>query len=694
MPAPPEEAGAVPPSQTSTEGAAAAAPAAPEPGAAAATPAADEEPSGGATGGVPPAAASASAAGAEKDEEAEEASASSKPAAAEPTTTVEPAAVAPGATSSPAATEKVAVQKEPDEVRVTLWNNTLQRKVAGTAAPMARSLDDYLAEHPDCEVYTGQTRDKAQEQPASASSAGAVAAVPAAAGAGGNRSPKSSSPPAAAVVRADAAAQAAARQQVVAAQQAVAQQQVAAARAAKNAAAAQAVAEAAQLAAAQAAAVARLAELEEEEEIEQVAKPPAPDRVSLTVCDPDTLARCNLVLVSLMRTEGAASVFCTPIDKEQFPHYHEVMLRSMDFETIRKKLLGIADETGEPLRNNCSGYCSAEEFAVDVRLALLNCICFNDSVPCAADAPIVRLAQKLRAKFERLMDCWVKRPTSASAEDFRPRLDTAEDSCCVVCREKPRVSTLEDMYNIALCDGCDALYHVDCLPEGSMEEEDAPAGEWYCDYCVTHHHAPATPGAPPGAAFAKVCVECNAARETVQYCRVQCGHTAADWQSPPIVYEQVYPLRCEKRHLFLSVSLCLSQACLGKMFVFIYEWHLKNAVFRRHLPASTQEDLRIASLASYECPEGCGAIFSTQPAVVAHSMHCTAGQLKMRGAASAAAAAAAAAPAAAAENVCFTVDADAESPKAAAAAAEGSAVGDASWLCEWCGCDTQVRRKR
>jgi hypothetical protein len=27
-------------------------------------------------------------------------------------------------------------------------------------------------------------------------------------------------------------------------------------------------------------------------------------------------------------------------------------------------------------------------------------------------------------------------------------------------------------------------------------------------------------------------------------------------------------------------SLCLSRACLGKMFVFIYKW-LKNAVFRR-----------------------------------------------------------------------------------------------------------------
>jgi hypothetical protein len=38
-------------------------------------------------------------------------------------------------------------------------------------------------------------------------------------------------------------------------------------------------------------------------------------------------------------------------------------------------------------------------------------------------------------------------------------------------------------------------------------------------------------------------------------------------------------LGCEKRHLFLELSLSLSRACLGKMIVFIYKW-LKNAVFR------------------------------------------------------------------------------------------------------------------
>jgi hypothetical protein len=32
--------------------------------------------------------------------------------------------------------------------------------------------------------------------------------------------------------------------------------------------------------------------------------------------------------------------------------------------------------------------------------------------------------------------------------------------------------------------------------------------------------------------------------------------------------------------IFFEFSLCLSRACLGKMFVFMYKW-LKNAVFRR-----------------------------------------------------------------------------------------------------------------
>ena len=41
---------------------------------------------------------------------------------------------------------------------------------------------------------------------------------------------------------------------------------------------------------------------------------------------------------------------------------------------------------------------------------------------------------------------------------------------------------------------------------------------------------------------------------------------------------------------FGVLSLCLSRACLGKMIVFMYKWHLKNAVFRRGFSRSWTPD--------------------------------------------------------------------------------------------------------
>jgi hypothetical protein len=57
---------------------------------------------------------------------------------------------------------------------------------------------------------------------------------------------------------------------------------------------------------------------------------------------------------------------------------------------------------------------------------------------------------------------------------------------------------------------------------------------------------------------------------------------------------------------FFEFSLCLSRACLGKMFVFIYKWR-KNAVFRR-LPdfgSGYLKDLGCSNTdTSLQCPAG------------------------------------------------------------------------------------------
>ena len=123
--------------------------------------------------------------------------------------------------------------------------------------------------------------------------------------------------------------------------------------------------------------------------------------------------RCSVVLLSLTNTEGCKPVFCapqprslaaapqirranictsepilcrtaltvamaagTPVDREAFPHYHELIREPMDFSTV-----GLRLERGH--------YRSAHAFAQDVRLTLLNCLAFETE-----GTPVVKLAQR------------------------------------------------------------------------------------------------------------------------------------------------------------------------------------------------------------------------------------------------------------------------------------------------------------
>ena len=80
----------------------------------------------------------------------------------------------------------------------------------------------------------------------------------------------------------------------------------------------------------------------------------------------------------------------TPVDKEAFPHYHELIREPMDFSTV-----GLRLERGH--------YRSAHAFAQDVRLTLLNCLAFETE-----GTPVVKLAQRCAYPYHPTSTCFVR----------------------------------------------------------------------------------------------------------------------------------------------------------------------------------------------------------------------------------------------------------------------------------------------
>jgi len=50
--------------------------------------------------------------------------------------------------------------------RITVWNRKTKRKVSGNAAPMEKNLAEYLKKHPECEMYDGQDKHLTVEEKA------------------------------------------------------------------------------------------------------------------------------------------------------------------------------------------------------------------------------------------------------------------------------------------------------------------------------------------------------------------------------------------------------------------------------------------------------------------------------------------------------------------------------------------------
>ena len=162
------------------------------------------------------------------------------------------------------------------------------------------------------------------------------------------------------------------------------------------------------------------------------------------------MQRCYVVVRDLM-TNPQSNAFLWPVDGLQFPEYYRSVPQPLSLSEVRTALV-------EGLYQD-----SIFRFYCDVTLVIENAMAFN-----VENSAVKTAAQKFLLLFERLFFetvlCW---------DHALPSHDS-----CHGCRS---VVPIEGGSKIAVCDRCDACYHLGCLEPPMFSP---PRSEWYCLPCV------------------------------------------------------------------------------------------------------------------------------------------------------------------------------------------------------------------
>ena len=335
------------------------------------------------------------------------------------------------------------------------------------------------------------------------------------------------------------------------------------------------------------------------------------DISTIMIAAPEIRKRCNKLLDLLSNTEGA-NVFCSPVPRDLYPEYYEEILEPMDLGTVKKKL--------------AKGYRTVEDFAVDVRLTLHNCMTFNDP-----GAEISLLAARMRAKFERLLEEWVTAKKT-------PALSKLDYGHCMGCKN-PKAGRAAQLL---LCDTCDASYHTFCL---QPKLKSIPESEWFCPHCHDRNlgSIQAWQANQCCMRFDRMCEICHNQRKGFRWCRLQNGHMANDWDQG--VPGKVECDSCGKKFLTdATLKGHLTKGCLAGSWACGWcKIGLKSANGRSPGPhgsgtlcsacgsrfrGGAKGPVQQNEAGKFICDKGCGRLFDSMAGISSHRRNCSGGKWK------------------------------------------------------------------